>query len=155
MTDSLSVLAEQGLIPNASSGRSPRNTEVPEPHDGEVVVFEGQLECGLRLPYSEFLDKLEVQHISPNSFVRLSTFEWALRSTGYSTTSARTFAHLHTIGVLTKKADFLEGSLEVQYGNTLSTPRRAPLFPPRLTVSDRPLAGSSGGSTSAPGGTAR
>lgn len=40
-----------------------------------MVVFEEQLECGLRLPSSDFLESvldhfnLEIQHISPNSFV--------------------------------------------------------------------------------------
>lgn len=58
------------------------------------MVFEEQLKCGLWLPCNEFLEsvlhhfKLEVQHISPNSFVRLNTFEWALHSASYSVASA-------------------------------------------------------------------
>lgn len=68
---------EQGLILEASAGRTLENVE-----------------CGLQLPYNEFLEsvlqyfKLEVQHISPISFVQLSTFEWALCSAGYYTTRA-------------------------------------------------------------------
>lgn len=98
-------------------------------------MFEEQLECGLRLPCSEFLEsmlqyfKLEVQHISPNSFVQLSTFEWALRSTDYSIASAWAFAVLHTADVLTKKVDFPEGSLEVRYGNTYFNPREGAVIP--------------------------
>lgn len=61
--------------------------------------------------------------------MRLSTFEWALRSAGYSTTSAQAFVLLHTTGVLTKKVDFPEGSLEVQYGNTYLNPRESAVVP--------------------------
>lgn len=47
----------------------------------EIVVFEEQLLCSFHLPCCDFLEavlrhcKLEVPHISPNSFMRLSTFE--------------------------------------------------------------------------------
>lgn len=104
-------------------------------------MFEEQLECGLWLPCSEFLESvlhnfnLEVQHILPNSFVRLSTFEWALRSSGYSVASARAFAHLHMARVLTKKADISEGSLEIRYANTFFNPREGASFLRRPTTS--------------------
>lgn len=81
--------------------------EVPNPQPGEVVVLEEQLECGLRLPCSKFLEsvlqkfQLEVQHISPNSFVRLSTFEWAFRSAA-TPPLTRAFVLLHAASVLTK-----------------------------------------------------
>lgn len=133
--DHLSVLAARGLFPEASIERAPEKEEVPNSRDGQVLVFEEQLECGQRLPCSEFLEfvlhhfKLEVQHISPNSFVRLSTFEWALHSAGYFVASARALSHLHTVGVLTKKADFPKGSLEVWYGNTFFNPREGAVIP--------------------------
>lgn len=71
----LSSLVERG------DGHAPGEEEVSSPNPVEVVVFEEQLVCDLRLPCSNFLEsvlrhfRLEVQHIFPNSFVRLSTFQ--------------------------------------------------------------------------------
>lgn len=133
--DHLSVLASRCLIPEASVGRAPGREDVSDAPPLEVMVFKEQLECGLRLPCIEFLESvvhhfnLEVQHISPNSFVRLSTFEWALCSASYLVASAQVFAHLPTAGVLTKKADFSEGSLEVRYGNAFFYPREGAVVP--------------------------
>lgn len=59
---------------------------------------------------------------SRNLFVRLSTFEWALRSAGYSSAFARAIAQLHTASVLTKKANIPEGSLGFRYGNAFFNP---------------------------------
>lgn len=59
----------------------------------------------------------------------LNTFKWVLRSARYSMASARAFSHLHTAEVLTKKAGFQEGSLEVQYRNAFFNPREGTVIP--------------------------
>lgn len=75
---------------------------MPDPRPTEVVIFEEQLECELWLHCSNFLItvlhlfEVEIQHISPNSFVHLSVFDWAFRSAGFAIVSARAFTHLHT-----------------------------------------------------------
>lgn len=77
----LPALVEHGLISSVDDTRALGAESVPDPKPREVVVFEEQLVCGLCLPCCDFLEvvlrhfRLEVQHISPNSFVCLSTFE--------------------------------------------------------------------------------
>jgi hypothetical protein len=51
----LDDFSKQGLLSDQNSARHPREELTPEPKPDEVVVFAEQLECGLRVPSSEFL----------------------------------------------------------------------------------------------------
>lgn len=66
---------------------------------------------------------MEIPHVSPNSFVRLSTYEWALRTAGYLSASVCSFVLLHTTSVLKKKFLFPEGELELPYDTVYLDPK--------------------------------
>uniref|UniRef100_K3XR26 Transposase (putative) gypsy type domain-containing protein n=1 Tax=Setaria italica TaxID=4555 RepID=K3XR26_SETIT len=125
--DPLAIMVERALISDRRLVRPLGSERVPTPKPNKVVVFVEQYECGLHFSCSDFLSsmlahyKLEIQHISPNSLVRLSTFEWAFRTEG-AISSARTVAHLYVASVRHKFHIFKGVKKEVCCGQVFFHP---------------------------------
>lgn len=78
---------ELGFFPKGH-GRAPGVETVPDPKGDEVVVFLDFFTTGLRFPcdvmLAEILDRFNVQFhlLTPNAFVQLSKFFWAVKTFG-------------------------------------------------------------------------
>jgi len=78
---------ERGYFP-AGVCRPPQAEETPNPEDGECVVFRDFFVAGLRFPLDpvvpEILDrfKVKIYQLTPNAFVQLSKFFWAIKTFG-------------------------------------------------------------------------
>ena len=76
---------ERGYFP-AGVCRPPQAEETPDPQDGECVVFHDFFVAGLRFPLDpkvpEILArfKVKIHQLTPNAFVMLSNFFWAVKS---------------------------------------------------------------------------
>ena len=76
---------ERGYFP-AGVCRQPQEEETPDPRDGECVVFCDFFIAGLHFPLDpkvpEILArfKVKIHQLTPNAFVMLSKFFWAVKS---------------------------------------------------------------------------
>lgn len=83
--------------------QAPGTTTVPEPRKDEAVVFAAFFNTGLWIPSVDLVAEVlrlygvELAQLTPNSLVRLSIFEWALRSSAVEV-SAKLFAYFHDAG---------------------------------------------------------
>jgi hypothetical protein len=103
----LDKYVERGILKPVLRGlcRAPDREEVPCPEPYEAVVFRDFFAAGLRFPYEDFVGEvlqcfnLQIYHLTPNAFARLSMFTMALKMSGCAL-SVNTFAryygtHLH------------------------------------------------------------
>ena len=71
--------------------------EVPRPEPYEAIVFRDFFEARLRFPCEDFVGKvlqrfnLQIHHLTPNAFTRLSVFAMVLKMAGCAL-SVNTFA---------------------------------------------------------------
>ncbi|KAG8095702.1 hypothetical protein GUJ93_ZPchr0013g34234 [Zizania palustris] len=87
-TDASIEQVTRGRLGPEAPARKPCRESVPQPWEGEVVVFEAFFDAGLGFPASELLAgvldafHLELPQLSPNAVARLAIFEWAMRAKG-------------------------------------------------------------------------
>ena len=73
---------------------------MPRPEPYEAVVFRDFFEAGLHFPYKDFMGEvlqwfnLQIHHLTPNAFARLSVFAMALKISRCAL-SINTFARYH------------------------------------------------------------
>ena len=97
-----------GYLDDVKHCRTGGSDITPVPRDGEIVLFESFFVGGLRLPMNDFtaevLESFEVffHQLTPNAFVRLSVFAWALASQGLQP-SPEAFCRSHQLCFQTKK----------------------------------------------------
>lgn len=80
----------EGKVESMEKVRAPRAKTVPEPREEEAVVFAVFFDASHRFPCVALVDQvlrlyhLELAQLTPNSILKLSIFEWILRSAGTS-----------------------------------------------------------------------
>ena len=83
----LDKYVEQGILKSSLCGlcRAPGGEGVPHLEPYEAVVFRDFFEARLRFPCEDFMGKvlqrfnLQIHHLTPNAFARLSVFAMALK----------------------------------------------------------------------------
>ena len=93
--------------------RAPEDEIMPDPREGECVVFRDFFAAGLRFPLDPAFPKilarfgLRMHHLTPNAFVQLSKFFWAVR-TFEGPVNVDTFCRLYEMHPQTRKVSFDE-----------------------------------------------
>ena len=112
--------------------RPPQGEEKPDPRDGECVVFCDFFVAGLRFPLDpkvpEILArfKVKIHQLTPNAFVMLSKFFWAVKSFR-GPISVDTFCRLYELHPQGRKVRFEDedDAFSAQSGCCTFVPRRA------------------------------
>ncbi|TVU28384.1 hypothetical protein EJB05_19901, partial [Eragrostis curvula] len=101
---------------------------VPQSKPNEAVVFCDYYEAGLRLPAWGFLERVlerysvQIHHLTPNAFVQLSKFIWAVRSQN-AKLSFDAFIRFYSCHLQNKKVPFDDDVFHSQYGLCTFQPR--------------------------------
>ncbi|TVU01624.1 hypothetical protein EJB05_52927, partial [Eragrostis curvula] len=118
---------ERGYF-EAGKARPPGDEVVPQPRPNEAVVFRDYYEAGLRLPAWGFLERvlerysIKILHLTPNAFVQLSKFIWAVRSQN-AKLSSDAFICFYSCHLQNKKVPFDDDVFHSQYGLCTFQPR--------------------------------
>ncbi|TVU03794.1 hypothetical protein EJB05_50641, partial [Eragrostis curvula] len=118
---------ERGYF-EAGKARPPGDEVVPQPRLNEAVVFRDYYEAGLRLPAWGFLERvlerysIQIRHLTPNAFVQLSKFIWAVRSQN-AKLSSDAFIRFYSWHLQNKKVPFNNDIFHSQYGLCTFQPR--------------------------------
>lgn len=113
---------DKGYFPEGAA-RAPSDEEVPEPMDGEAIVFKDFFTTGLRFPYDKLLPlildryRAKLHHLTPNAFVALSKFYSVQRMFG-GHIDVDGFARLFKLHIYRERVTFEgeEGTFENQFG---------------------------------------
>ncbi|TVU17456.1 hypothetical protein EJB05_33494, partial [Eragrostis curvula] len=118
---------ERGYF-EAGKARPPGDEVIPQPRRNEAVVFRDYYEAGLRLPPWGFLERvlehysIQIHHLTPNAFVQLSKFIWAVRSQN-ANLSSDAFIPFYSCHLQNKKVPFDNDVFHSQYGLYTFQPR--------------------------------
>ena len=103
---------ERGYFP-AGVCRQPQEEETPDPRDGECVVFRDFFVAGLRFPLDSKVPeilarfKVKIHQLTPNAFVMLSKFFWAVKTFG-GPVSVDTLCRLYDLHPQGRKVHFAD-----------------------------------------------
>ncbi|TVU50689.1 hypothetical protein EJB05_02069, partial [Eragrostis curvula] len=123
----LAVYVERGYF-EAGRARCPGDEEIPQPKANKAVVFRDYFEAGLRLPALFILQRvltaygIQIHHLTPNAFVQLSKFIWAVR-TFNAKVNYEAFLRFFSCHLQNKKVYYDNDVLLLQYGVYTFQPR--------------------------------
>ncbi|TVU41995.1 hypothetical protein EJB05_08375, partial [Eragrostis curvula] len=123
----LAMYVERGYF-EAGRARCPGDEEIPQPKPNEAVVFRDYFEAGLRLPALFILQRvltaygIQIHHLTPNAFVQLSKFIWAVR-TFNAKVNYEAFLRFFSCHLQNKKVYYDNDVLLLQYGVCTFQPR--------------------------------
>ncbi|TVU06528.1 hypothetical protein EJB05_49749, partial [Eragrostis curvula] len=123
----IAMYVERGYF-EAGKARPPGDETVPLPKPNGAVVFRDYFEAGLRLPAWGFLERVlerysvQIHHLTPNAFVQLSKFIWAIRSQN-AKLSSDAFIRFYSCHLQNKKVPFDSDCFHSQYGLCTFQPR--------------------------------
>ncbi|TVU05927.1 hypothetical protein EJB05_49113, partial [Eragrostis curvula] len=121
------MYVERGYF-EAGRARYPGDEEIPQPKANEAVVFRDYFEAGLRLPALFILHQvltaygIQIHHLTPNAFVQLSKFIWAVR-TFNAKVNYEAFLRFFSCHLQNKKVYYDNDVLLLQYGVCTFQPR--------------------------------
>ncbi|TVT98686.1 hypothetical protein EJB05_55994, partial [Eragrostis curvula] len=123
----LAMYVERGYF-EAGRACCPGDEEIPQPKPNEAVVFRDYFEAGLRLPALFILQRvlnaygIQIHLLTPNTFVQLSKFIWAVR-TFNAKVNYEAFLHFFSCHLQNKKVFYDNDVLLLQYGVCTFQPR--------------------------------
>jgi hypothetical protein len=110
-----------GFFPSGA-GRAPLDEQVPNPDDGEIVVFRDFFICGLRFPCDPILPAIldafsvKIHQLSPTSFLELSKFIWIMKTFGCNL-SVDAFARFYELVIILDVIKVSDGQFyQAQHG---------------------------------------
>ncbi|TVU42006.1 hypothetical protein EJB05_08387, partial [Eragrostis curvula] len=123
----LAMYVERGYF-EAERARCPGDEEILQPKPNEAVVFRDYFKAGLRLPALFILQRvlnaygIQIHHLTPNAFMQLSKFIWAVR-TFNAKVNYEAFLRFFSCHLQNKKVYYDNDVLLLQYGVSTFQPR--------------------------------